>query len=68
MKFEKRPQALRQIVFFLILLLISAACSPKPQYERVLSVELVQPQSAVTQGHNFDVQLKLKNSGKYNVP
>lgn len=67
MKFEKRPQALRQIVIFLILLLIAAACSPKPQYERVLSVELVQPQSAVTQGHNFDVQLKLKNSGKYNV-
>lgn len=59
----------RLLSAMILLLFLAQACGlfSDNEKERVLDVQLEQPQGTVNQGHIFDVTLKLGNPGLYNV-
>lgn len=66
---RKRTWFYRFLLSLLAILLLVTACagSGDPKNKRILTVELVQPQTQLSQGHSFELQLKLHNPGIYNV-
>ena len=65
----KRRRTIDLILSLLAMLVFAAACSftAEPENKRILTVELIQPQAAINQGHTFDLELKLSNPGLFNV-
>lgn len=59
----------RVFLTLLVVSLLATACSPAgdPKEKRILTIELVLPQTELSQGHSFELQLKLHNPGQYNV-
>ena len=66
---RKRTLNYRFVLSLLTFLFLATACgsSGDPKGKRILTVELVQPQTQVNQGRSFEMQLKLHNPGLYNV-
>ncbi len=67
---RKRTWFYRFLLSLLAILLLVTACagSGNPKNKRILTVELVQPQTQLSQGgRSFELQLRLHNPGIYNV-